>query len=339
MAGRPDTVVAEAWIALAFLAAFSAQTVFSSLEQSATHDEPMHLTAGYTYLKTGDFRLNPQHPPLAKLLAGLPLMALDPAIDFHDTGWTSQPPEERGFARRFLFSNDADRLLFWGRLPLALLSVVLGIYIWRWARARFGPAAGLGALLLFAFCPNFVAHAHLVTFDVPLATFFVMTLFHAWRWMRTRSRFQLVATGLCLGLALGTKFSAIVLLPTLALLFWVPARSEGPRAGRTAWATAVVMGLAFVVVQAIYFFPSDPLIYFKNATRVYADKNPLFEYYLLGEFRKEGWWYYFLAAMLFKTPLPVLFLVGVSVISWRIDRSGEWPDDVFLVRPSSCSAP
>ena len=43
---------------------------------SATFDETTHLPAGYSYLKTGDCRLNPQHPPLIKLLCAAPLLFL-----------------------------------------------------------------------------------------------------------------------------------------------------------------------------------------------------------------------------------------------------------------------
>lgn len=30
-------------------------------------DEPYHIVAGVSYVRTGDFRLNPEHPPLVKL--------------------------------------------------------------------------------------------------------------------------------------------------------------------------------------------------------------------------------------------------------------------------------
>ncbi|MDY0022590.1 hypothetical protein, partial [Arenimonas caeni] len=35
-----------------------------------TVDEPWHVVAGVSYLRTGDYRLNPEHPPLVKLAAG-----------------------------------------------------------------------------------------------------------------------------------------------------------------------------------------------------------------------------------------------------------------------------
>ena len=97
--------------AFLFLAAFVVQTVTSMRLLSASSDETTHLPAGYTYVRTGDFRLNPQHPPLAKLLAAAPLLALEPKLELDSKAWTSTPPDEWNFGRHFLYSNDADRLL------------------------------------------------------------------------------------------------------------------------------------------------------------------------------------------------------------------------------------
>src|SRR3989338_871526 len=41
---------------------------------SAIFDETAHIVAGYNYLKHLDYRFNPEHPPLVKMLAGLPLL-------------------------------------------------------------------------------------------------------------------------------------------------------------------------------------------------------------------------------------------------------------------------
>src|SRR5450755_5009495 len=52
------------------LAAFLAVTAL--LSDSAAFDEVIHLPAGIVHLKTGDLRLAPDHPPLARLWAALP---------------------------------------------------------------------------------------------------------------------------------------------------------------------------------------------------------------------------------------------------------------------------
>jgi len=66
--------VLEAGVAVLFCAVFAAMVISFSRNASATYDEPVHLSAGYTYLRWQDYRLNPEHPPLVKKLAALPLL-------------------------------------------------------------------------------------------------------------------------------------------------------------------------------------------------------------------------------------------------------------------------
>src|SRR5258708_28964369 len=58
------------------LAAMAAQLAFSARRQSQTFDEGAHIFSGYRYWKNFDFGFNPEHPPLVKLIAALPLLGL-----------------------------------------------------------------------------------------------------------------------------------------------------------------------------------------------------------------------------------------------------------------------
>src|SRR5438876_3614685 len=160
--------------AIALIGTFCLQALLAVPRLSATSDEPVHLASGYSYWKTRDFRMNPEHPPLAKLLAALPLLALHPAFDTESQIWKTG--DEINFGDHFLYGNDADRLLFWARLPMVLVAAIGAGVTFLWARDLFGPAAGLFALTLYAFCPNLIAHGMLVTTDVPLAAFTVLTM-------------------------------------------------------------------------------------------------------------------------------------------------------------------
>jgi hypothetical protein len=94
-------------------------------EKSATYDEVAHLPAGYSYLTTGLVELNQQHPPLIKEICALPLLLLGVKT------WPNRQTLEQAevdpsyqwtYGRRFLYSQDADRLLWWGRVPAVFLS-------------------------------------------------------------------------------------------------------------------------------------------------------------------------------------------------------------------------
>ena len=41
---------------------------------SAIFDETAHIVAGYTYVRHLDYRFNPEHPPLVKMFAVIPLL-------------------------------------------------------------------------------------------------------------------------------------------------------------------------------------------------------------------------------------------------------------------------
>lgn len=338
------------------LAALLAQCVLSMRGQNASYDEHSHLPAGYTYWKTGDFRLNPQHPPLVKLLAALPLVLLDPHVRWTHKSWAGDTPDEWDFGGRLLYAwgNDADRLVFWGRVPIVLLSLLLGVYVFRWSAERFGPRAGVFGLVLYAFCPNIIAHSRFVTMDVALSTFLTMTFYYLWRYRRDGTRRALWMCATSLGLALASKFSAVLLAPVVvAWVAWprAVAPPSGPAAGTKrskkkkdaaavarpapsgALAAIVVIGGSAAIVWGSYFF-SDPGAYFRGLAAVRGDHHPDHYFYLMGHFKQGGWWYYFLTACLFKAPVPAMLAIAAAgVIAWR-ERASQAHADAFLLAPA-----
>src|SRR5438552_2955458 len=72
----PPSRIALILVSIAAIAAFVALAVGNMVTSSPTSDETSHLVAGYSYLITHDYRLNPEHPPLLKKLAALPLLTM-----------------------------------------------------------------------------------------------------------------------------------------------------------------------------------------------------------------------------------------------------------------------
>lgn len=204
------------WVIL-LLAAFALQATTSMVQKSGTWDETAHLPAGYTCLKTGDYRLNAEHPPLGKMIAGLPLLFLDLDGAFETDAWREGHEWEYGW--EFLFSgrNDASLAFFWGRLLMVLLSLCLGLLIFFWARKLYGNGAALLALFLFAFSPNLIAHGRLTNTDMPIAFFLLLSLFCFDRAARRLTPLSALLAGVTLGLALLAKFSGLLMLPVLAV--------------------------------------------------------------------------------------------------------------------------
>src|SRR5713226_9554801 len=92
----------------------TAQAV-STRQESQIYDEAVHLAAGFSYLTTGDYRLNPEHPPLSKMLAAVPLLFLKPHLPVEDASWKNG--DALYFGAIFLYLNrvDAETMLFRAR--------------------------------------------------------------------------------------------------------------------------------------------------------------------------------------------------------------------------------
>ena len=111
------------------------------------------------------------------------------------------------------FVNDADSLLFRARLSIVILGAALAVLVFVWSRRLFGLAGGILSLALFCFDPNFIAHSALVTTDVGVALFMTGAVYLGWRASeRSAWTHALLAAGF-FGLAIASKFSALILLP------------------------------------------------------------------------------------------------------------------------------
>lgn len=195
-------------VALALLAYLCMVQIRSAMQESATVDEPLHLASGYRYLKTGDFRMEPVHPPLAKMFAALPLLrfGLVPPRD----AAPRLPGDQSAWATQWLAANarKEDGMLLAARLTSVFLTSCLGLAIALWTRASFGASAALLALTLYAFDPNIAAHGHYVNNDVPftLCAFLACIAFATYLQRPSLPRVPLAA--LAMGVAMSTKLSA-----------------------------------------------------------------------------------------------------------------------------------
>src|SRR6202008_708855 len=101
--------------------------------ESVTVDEVTHTGAGVSYLQKLDLRLNEEHPPLPKVLAALPLVLRGTHADYLHISWTLSEnffPARLGqwvFGEWLLTKwNNPLTTLAWARLPMLLLTLVLG---------------------------------------------------------------------------------------------------------------------------------------------------------------------------------------------------------------------
>ncbi len=284
------------------------QLILSAAFVGITFDEAAHILAGYSYWLTGDFSLNQEHPPVMKLLAGIPLLFLKPAFPAGET-------DQWRLGQQFFFekNNNPDTILFLARLPIIIITLLLALFVYLWAQQLYGRSAGLFALFLLTFEPNILAHGILVTTDVGVTAFLFIMLYFFWRWLAQPSWKNTLICAMVLGLTLSAKFSGIYALPILAALLFMHVYARKKHKARPVFIRFVTLVLlALLVLSATYFFVHTPT-YVNGLKTVIQQSQQGRHSFLFGEYSTKGWWYYFPLAFLIKTPVPLFFLLVLSV--------------------------
>ncbi|MFI7404203.1 ArnT family glycosyltransferase [Streptomyces sp. NPDC049541] len=326
-------------LVVVLLAQMAAAMVTTAVQQTPTIDEPVYVATAADYLHEHRVRLNPEHPPLGKLVVAVGVAIAAPHVDTSYTGDQGQ------FGRHLLYEsgNDPWRLMFWARLPVIVLTLLFGLVVFAFARELAGAAAGLTALALYAFSPDVIAHGALATLDVPAAGFVLTSAWLLWR-ARRRPRLYVPLAGVALGAGLATKMSVLPAVPVLlALAAWSVWRAGAEnRRKRAALGAGVAAVSAVAVVWASYLVvdprlrwtPEQPVPAVHGVKGLLVRLLPLpasyrdgmriqfgledypWQGFLFGHLYSGSRWYYLPAALLVKTPLGMLALwvAGAAVL-------------------------
>jgi 4-amino-4-deoxy-L-arabinose transferase-like glycosyltransferase len=191
---------------------------------SPTFDEPPHLAAGISHWQFGRFELYRVNPPLVRMVAALPVLAVGAKSDW--TEFYERPGVRPVFqiGKEFVAANGQRSfwlftLARWACIPFSLLG---GYICFRWARELYGDLAGFLALSLWCFSPNIIAHGQLITPDVAATALGVTAAYVFWKWLKAPVWSRALLAGLVLGLAELAKMTWIILFGLWPLLwfFW-----------------------------------------------------------------------------------------------------------------------
>jgi 4-amino-4-deoxy-L-arabinose transferase-like glycosyltransferase len=331
---------------------------------SITSDEVVHIPAGFYALTTGEYRMNAEHPPLAKMWSAIPLFFLLP----HDKG----PSEPTGyFAQRGaafyghfwkLHEKRFREIWFWSRLSMIAFTAGLGMLLFWTTRRWFGTMPAVFATLIYAFEPNVLGHGRLVHTDVAASFMYLLFFVALYGYKESPTLLRACLLGLTTSLALVTKFSMVVLLPVLSVLFvlllWKH-RREPKEFRMTAGHALLTVIVIILIIQSVYGFQNHPLgadatwiqgvsRYPTLVVRTIEALSPVFprdflfgtyvvlmhnsgghSSSLLGQYDYRGWWYYFPVAFALKTPIAFLVLAAAGILwsLWLLSRK----ETVFLL--------
>ncbi len=218
------------------------------------------------------------------------------------------------------------------------------------------------AAAMCAFDPNMIAHGRYVTTDFPITAFFFFSCVLWVEYLEQGGFRRLLLACAAIGLALITKYSAILLLPPLAILYaacWIRRPREFP-IRRAAYAAGTLIAAATVTVMIVYWpetlrcwrttvprisavavrnnptgdalyspgprgcnLPAHAYLFGLNAV---ADHNAGgHSSYLLGMRSDKGWWYYFPVVFAVKSTMAALAaaFVLLGAALWQAWRR-EW---------------
>lgn len=201
-----------------FFVIFAAELFFSIRQQSQTVDESIHILSGYQYWKHRDFGANPEHPPLVKLVATLPLLNLNLKPTEILSGPTKLTHTEKAFP--FLYDNfvPGQTILSRARLACILFPLILAVLMFLCCYEMYGQGVALLGLVLLIFEPNVLANGPLVTTDLAASCFIFASIYSFYRYMKSPGWWRLCVCGLSVTLAFASKHSSLILVSILVLL-------------------------------------------------------------------------------------------------------------------------
>lgn len=323
--------------------------VVPAVRESQTQDEAVYVVAGLSYWRTGDFRLNPEHPPLLKELMALPLLAQGATFNPDVPDWNGA--SQWDIAPQVLYQNvrpGADLLLS-ARLVNVLMTLALIVAAAWLSWCTFGQSAACLTLVLLAVEPNVLANGHLATTDIGYTLALLGSLISFGWWMERPTWRRACLAAICFSLALLTRFNALILvglLPMLYVTVRLVRRGHWRLPAATLWQTAAMFAVTAVVMTWLaYGFEVRPLnqpqdeparrvLSAAPAINAWLEKTPLpsmsyisgllFQVdhnragqwgYLFGAESHNGWWLYFVVALAVKLTIGFVLLAAIGMIT------------------------
>lgn len=309
------------YIAAGLISLFVITAALSVWDQSVTWDEPYHLAGGVAQLQNGDPRLNFDHPPLARLLGAIPtlFMKIGSVDEIAPEAWKSA--DLLSFTNAFSIIIEG-RLLWWSRLMMLALAILIGWLLYAWGSELFGPSRALLPLALFTFCPPLLANAPIIATDMAATTFIFAALYSWWRYLQKPSTIRLTWVCLASASAFAAKYTAILLIPLFIIpgVIAVTSTTVLPynftRRLQIVGGGLCIIGVATLAgINLIYLFDGI----FLTPPEYVAHSQNLIPFLQTGAQQLTRFW----AAWL-PVPLPFYYVSGLLSVLANVGERGHW---------------
>lgn len=320
-------------IILCLLFILGARTAHKINVKTETYDEKDYLMTGEYLSRTNswDSVSTIRHPPLSYFTHGIIL-------------------------NKFEFKTLNQRM-FWAKSIMIFYTLLLGLAVFKFAKKLYGTGAGFLALTLYSFSPDILAHSGLITTDIIVSCFILISVYFFLDYIRDRSGSKLFLTGVCFGLALLSKYSGVILIFIMIVMWLIGRYIYKKKIGIGSLIFIFLFGI--LILNLGYGFtgsfkttseykPHLASSSLKTITGILPgipvplpypyvlgfDRQQYFNEighpsFLMGKHSLHGWWYYFLAAFLLKSPLPFLLIITGSCILLLFYKSSF--DDISII--------
>lgn len=277
--------------------------IFYLQQQSITSDEPDHMSFGVRMLKGSTQRTD--RPEFNSKMPVSALNALPRAF-------------EQLLNRHLKKTDDGVSDIINGRYVTLFFSILIGVFVFKWAKELYGKRAGLFSLFLFAFCPNCMANAGLVTTDTYSVLALLLVLYYLWKYLSGGRNRDFLLFCIFTGISQLTKqslFHLYVIIPCLLTahyflttprprIHWKPLLSK----------IGLFILLNLLVINAGFYFQGFG--------------TPLGNYHFISAFFQNLQKHFSIVAS-WPLPLPTSFIEGLDMAKYYLQLGGGHPDGMF----------
>ncbi|MFC1590021.1 ArnT family glycosyltransferase [Candidatus Omnitrophota bacterium] len=330
--------------------------------KSLTFDEPNHIIRGYIPLVSGNFKLSWAHPPLINLFSGLPLRLL--SLKTPKEAISDEYVEIFEIAKKFIDLNKdkVEQITVLSRFPILILSVILMIFVFKSADELFGYRAGIVASILYAFNPAILGSSGQALTDLGVSLFIFLAVYSLRKYLKHPTRLNILKLGFMSGLALVSKFSAVLLMPIIFIVSMVhylvnkvPIRSSILKVLKILIVVACASALVIILVHGFKVYTAHYSVGGSEEKEISLICKPyihglIYAYKLPSTgrsgflFGKHGrhWWYGYIVAFLVKTPIPLIVIMLLSFVYSRDRECNTFfllPALIYFIMVSFISMP
>lgn len=247
-------------MAAVILVLFYAVMLLGIRHESATFDEPGHVTAGYSYWKYNDYRLDPENGNLTQRWMALPLLFTGAKFpEVPSQAWSDSDVGILSDEWLHRIGNDGPAMMAYARAMAGLFAVGAGLLVWLWSRHLFGPIGAMISLLMYVLCPTVLGHGALTTSDMAVTFFLLLALYAATRVLEKLTPTRILVSAFLFAALFAAKMSAVLIIPIVLVMVVIRVLNERPlpigfgRIAATRGQRSVAI-LAATLVHGLVFF-------------------------------------------------------------------------------------